>query len=135
MNPKYSLMVNEELDRLLDAGFIYPVLNSEWVFPMVIVPKKAGLDGKSKIRVCQDFRKLNEATKKDHYPIPFTDMVLDTVAGCEIYSFLDGYSRYNQIWIRQEDQLKTTLTTEWGVFAFRRMPFGLCLQEDAFWSL
>ena len=77
MNPKYSLMVKEEIDRLLEAGFIYPVLHSEWVSPIVIVPKKPGLDGKPKIRVFQDFRKLNEATKKDYYPIPFTNMVLD----------------------------------------------------------
>jgi transposase InsO family protein len=126
LNPKYSLMVKEEIDRLLEADFIYPVLTSEWVSSLVIVPKKLGVDKKPKIRVCQDFRKLNEATLKDHYPIPFTDMVLDIVASREAYSFLDGYSGYNQIWIREEDQLKTAFTTEWGVFAFRRMPFGLC---------
>jgi hypothetical protein len=119
MNPKYSLMVKEEIDKLLDAGFIYPVLNSEWVSPLVVVPKKPGLDGKPKIRICQDYRKLNEYTKKDHYPIPFTDMILDIVAGWELYSFMDGYSGYNQIWIKKDDQLKTAFTTEWGVFAFR----------------
>ena len=135
MNPKYSLMVKEEIDRLLEAGFIYPVLNSKWVSPIVTVPKKIGVDGKVKIRVCQDFRKLNEATKKDHYPIPFTDSVLDLVAGKEVYSFLDGYSGYNQVWIRDEDQLKTAFTTEWGVFAFRRMPFGLCNAPGMFQRL
>src|SRR5450759_588711 len=135
MNPKYSLMVKEEIDRLLAAGFIYPVLNSEWVSPIVTVPKKIGVDGKVKIRLGQDFRKLNEATKKDHYPIPFTDSVLDIVAGWEVYSFLDGYSGYNQVCIREEDQLKTAFTTEWGVFAFRRMPFGLCNAPGMFQRL
>ena len=55
LNPKYSLMVKEEIDRLLETGFIYPVNNSEWVSPIVVVPKKVGVDGKVKIRVCQDF--------------------------------------------------------------------------------
>jgi hypothetical protein len=81
LNPRYSLMVKEEIDRLLEAGFIYPVNNSEWVSPIVVVPKKVGADGKVKIRVCQDFRKLNSATKKDYFPLPFTDIILDHVAG------------------------------------------------------
>ena len=81
LNPKYSLMVKEEIDRLLEAGFIYPVNNSEWVSPIVVVPKKVGANGKVKIRVCQDFRKLNTATKKDYFPLPFTDMILDHVSG------------------------------------------------------
>ncbi|CAM6084743.1 unnamed protein product [Calypogeia fissa] len=96
-------MVKEELDRLLSAGIIYPVLNSESVSPIVVVPKKKGPDGKTKIRICQDFKKLNDAIVKDFYPLPFTDMVLDMVAGHEVYSFLDGYSGYNQIWIKKED--------------------------------
>lgn len=62
LNPKYSAMVKEELEKLLEAGFIYPVNNTEWVSPIVVVPKKVGKDGKVKIRVCQDFRKLNAAT-------------------------------------------------------------------------
>lgn len=126
LNPKYSLMVKEEIDRLLEAGFIYPVNNSEWVSPIVVVPKKTGADGKVKIRVCQDFRKLNAATKKDYFPLPFTDITLDHVAGQKLYSFLDGFSGYNQVPIRESDQLKTTFTTEWGTYAFNRMPFGLC---------
>ncbi|CAM6094053.1 unnamed protein product [Calypogeia fissa] len=134
MNPRYSLMVKEELDRLLEAGIIYPMLNSEWVSPIVIVPKKVDTDGKPKIRICQDFRKLNDATLKDFYPLPFTDIVLDIVAGHEVYSFLDGYSGYNQMWIK-EDQAKTAFTTEWGIFAFRRMSFGLCNAPGMFQRL
>ena len=126
LNPRYLLMVKEDIDRLLEAGFIYPIVNSEWVSPIVVVPKKVGADGKVKIRVCQDFRKLNVSTKKDYFPIPFTDIILDHVSSHECYSFLDGFSSYNQVFIRPEDQLKTTFTTKWGTFAFNRMPFGLC---------
>ena len=135
LNPKYSMLVKEELEKLLEAGFIYPVINSEWVSPIVIVPKKVGTDGKVKIRVCQDFRKLNAATKKDHFPLPFIDMVLDHVAGQECFSFLDGFSGYNQVSIRGEDQLKTTFTTDWGTYAFNRMPFGLCNAPGTFQRL
>lgn len=114
-------MVKEEIDKLLEIGFIYPVPYSEWVSPIVVVPKKNG-----KIRICQDFRKLNAVTKKDYFPLPFTDIILDAVAGHECYSFLDGFSGYNQIGIAVENQLKTTFTTDWGTFAYRVMPFGLC---------
>ena len=132
LNPKYSLMVKEEIDRLLEAGFIYPISNSEWVSPIVVVPKKVGADGKVKIRVCQDFRKLNTTTKKDYFPLPFTDIILDHVPRLECYSFLDGFSGYNQVFIRAKDQLKTIFTTKWGTFAFNRMPFGLCNAPGTF---
>jgi hypothetical protein len=132
LNPKYSLKVKEELDKLLDAGFIYPVKNSEWVSPIVVVPKKVGVDGKVKIRVCQDYRKLNEATKKDAYPLPFTDIILDHVAGHTVYTFLDGMSGYHQTFIKDGDQIYTTFITDWGTYAFRRMPFGLCNAPGTF---
>jgi hypothetical protein len=132
LNPRYSLMVKEEIDWLLEAGFIYRVNNSEWVSPIVVVSKKVGADGKVKIRVCQDFRKLNSATKKDYFPLPFTDIILDHVAGYQRYSFLDRSSGYNQVFIWMGDQLKTTFTTEWGTFAFNRMPFGLCNAPGTF---
>ena len=121
LNPKYSLLVKDEIEKLLEIGFIYPVPYSEWVSPIVIVPKKNG-----KIHICQDFKKLNNATKKDYFPLPFTDAILDAVAGHECYSFLDGFSRYNQIRIALEDQLKTTFTIAWGTFASLVMLFGLC---------
>ena len=69
---------------------------------------------------------LNTATRKDHFPLPFIDQMLDRLAGHEYYCFLDGYSGYNQIAIAPEDQEKTTFTCPYGTFAFRRMPFGLC---------
>ncbi|KAL4379251.1 hypothetical protein GQ457_02G022480 [Hibiscus cannabinus] len=77
-------------------------------------------------RVCMDYRKLNKATRKDHFPLPFIDQMLDRLAGKQFYCFLDGYSGYNQIAIAPEDQSKTTFTCPYGTFAFRRMPFGLC---------
>ena len=132
LNPKYSMLVKEEIDKLTEDGFIFSVLSSEWVSSIVIVPKKKGIDGVVNIRVCQDFKKLNAATRKDHYPLPFTDIVLDTVAGHSLFSFLDGYAGYNQISIREEDQLKTTFTTDWSTYAFRVMPFGLCNTPGTF---
>ena len=77
-------------------------------------------------RVCIDYRKLNNATRKDHYPLPFIDQMLGRLAGHSHYYFLDGYSSYNQIVIALEDQEKTTITCPYGTFSFRRMPFGLC---------
>ena len=77
--------------------------------------------------MCIDYKKLNIATRKDHYPLPFIDQMLDRLAGRHShFCFLDGYSRYNQIAIALEDQEKTTFTCPYGTFAFRRMPFGLC---------
>ena len=77
-------------------------------------------------RVCIDYRKLNASTRKDHFPLPFVDQMLERVVGHEFYCFLDGYSGYNQIEIALEDQEKTTVTRPFGTFALRKMPFGLC---------
>jgi len=90
MNPNLREIVKEELQKLLNAGFIYPISDSEWVSPLVIVPKKNG-----KWRVCVDYRALNKATQKDHFPLPFIDQVLDNLAGKKFFSFLDGFSGYN----------------------------------------
>ena len=79
-----------------------------------------------------NFRKLNKATRNDHFPLPFLDQMLDRPAGHEYYCFLDGYSGYNQIAIALEDQEKTTFTYPYGTFAFRRMPFGLCNAPGTF---
>ncbi|OAE21411.1 hypothetical protein AXG93_3954s1000 [Marchantia polymorpha subsp. ruderalis] len=122
LNPKYSLLVKEEIDKYLSAGIIYPGLSSEWISQIVIVPKK--LTGK--IRVCQDFGKLKAATRKNHHPLPFTDAVLDHVAGHECYSFVDEFFGYNQVSIREQDKDKTTFTTDWETYAYHKMPFVLC---------
>ena len=73
-----------------------------------------------------DYRKLNTTIRKDLYPLPFIDQMLDRLAWHSHYCFLDGNSGYNQISIAPEDQEKTTFTCPYGTFAFRRMPFGLC---------
>nr|GEZ77765.1 reverse transcriptase domain-containing protein [Tanacetum cinerariifolium] len=77
-------------------------------------------------RVCIDYRKLNEATRKDHFPLPFMDQMLERLAGNEYYCFLDGFFGYFQIPIDPRDQKKTTFTCPYGTFAYRRMPFGFC---------
>ena len=112
---------------------------------MQVVPKKGGttvIKTENNIllpsrtvtgwRICIDYRKLNKATRKDHFPLPFLDQMLDRLAGYEYYCFLDGYSSYNQIAIAPEDQEKTTFTCPYGTFAFRRMPFGLCNAPGTF---
>ena len=82
--------------------------------------------------MCIDYKKLNTATRNDHFPLPFIDQMLDRLAGHPHFCFLDGYSRYNQIAIAPEDQEKTTFTCPFGTFAFRRMPFGLCNAPGTF---
>ncbi|CAN6718907.1 unnamed protein product [Malus baccata var. baccata] len=77
-------------------------------------------------RVCIDYRKLNATIRKDHFPLPFLDQMLERLAGHSFYCFLDGYSGYNQIIIASDDQEKTTFTCPFGTFAYRRMPFDLC---------
>nr|XP_016509780.1 PREDICTED: RNA-directed DNA polymerase homolog [Nicotiana tabacum] len=77
-------------------------------------------------RVCMDYQKLNSATCKDHFSMPFIDQMLDRLARRSFYCFMDGYYRYNQINIALEDQEKTTFTCPYGTFAFSRMLFGLC---------
>ena len=122
-------MVKEEIDKLLDVGFIYEIEHTEWVSPIVIVPKKNG-----KLRVCVNLKKVNAATIRDHYPLPFTEHVLERVAaGKEAYSFLDGFSGYNQVLIDPCDQHKTAFATEWGTYAYRVvMPFGLTNAPNRF---
>eukprot|EP00253_Pinus_taeda_P036071 PITA_36071 len=121
MNPDLREIVKEELQKLLNVSFSYPISDSRWVSPLVIVPKKNG-----KWSVCIDYRELNKATLKDHFPLPFIDHVLDILAGKKYFSFLDGFSGYNQIQLEPEDQDKTTFTYPWRTFAYRVLPFGLC---------
>ena len=139
VNPRVWDAVKKEILKWLNAKIIYPISNSQWVSPVHVVPKKAGVTvtmnekGEeiqtrlpTKWRVCIDYRKRNSATKKDHFPLPFIDQILDRPAGSNYLCFLDGYSGYNQIAIHPNDQEKTTFTCPFGTFAFKRMPFGLC---------
>ncbi|GKA28540.1 reverse transcriptase domain-containing protein, partial [Tanacetum coccineum] len=83
-------------------------------------------------RVCIDYRMINDATRKDHFPLPFMDQMLERLAGNEYYCFLDGFSRYFQIPIDPQNQEKTTFTCPYGTFSYRRMPFGLCNAPGTF---
>ncbi|GJU81833.1 reverse transcriptase domain-containing protein [Tanacetum coccineum] len=134
-----------EVIKLLDAGMIYPISDSLWVSPIHCVPKKGGItvvanEDNELIptrlvtgwRVCIDYRKLNEATRKDHFPLPFMDQMLERLAGNKFYCFLDGFLGYFQIPIDTQDQEKTTFTCPYGTFAYRRMPFGLCNAPGTF---
>ena len=114
------IALKEEVDKLLEAGFIMPVNDAEWVSPVVVTPKKDG-----RWRICIDYKPLNALTKKDPYPLPFIDQVLDSVAGFERYSVCDGYSGYFQLNLAVEDQKKTTFITPWGCFCYYVLPFGL----------
>ena len=145
LNPTMKEVVRKEVLKWLDTGVIYPISDSAWVNPVQVVPKKGGttvIRTENNIllpsrtftgwRICIDYRKLNKATRKYHFPLPFLDLMLDRLAGHEYYCFLDGYSGYNQIAINPEDQEKTTFTCPYGTFAFRRMPFGLCNAPGTF---
>jgi hypothetical protein len=127
MNPNIKEIVKEELQKLFNAGFIYPISDSEWVSPLVIMPKTNG-----KWRVCVDYRALNKATQKDHFPLPFIDQFLDNLFGNFFFSFLDGFSGYNQITIATWDQDNTTFTIPWGTFSYKVLPFGLCNAPTTF---
>nr|GEZ67410.1 reverse transcriptase domain-containing protein [Tanacetum cinerariifolium] len=143
-NPKIPDVIKKEVEKLFDAGLIYPISDSPWVSPVHCVPKKGGMTvitNEKKLvptilvtgwRVCIDYRKLNEATRKDHFPLPFMDQMLERLAGNEYYYFLDGFSGYFQILINPMDQEKTTFTCLYGTFAYKRMPFGLCNAPGTF---
>jgi hypothetical protein len=94
--PNCVIVVKQAIDKLLAIGFIQFVEETTWLSPIVVVPKKNG-----KLRISIDFRKLNAATKKDSYPLPFTYEVLNTITWYEPYPFLDGYFGYHQIFIVQ----------------------------------
>ena len=106
LNPNMREVAKKEIIKWLDTGIIYPIFDSRWVSPTQVVPKKFTLtivknDQGELIptrtptgwRVCIDYRKLNAVTRKDHFPLPFIDQILEKLAGQSFYCFLDGYSR------------------------------------------
>ena len=116
LNPLVKDVVRKEVLKWLNACFIYAISDSSWVSPVHVVPKKGGFtvikNEKNELiptrtvtgwRVCIDYRKLNTTTRKDHFPMPFIDQMLDKLAGHPHFYFLDGYSGYNQIAIAHED--------------------------------
>jgi hypothetical protein len=138
-------VVKKEVLKLLKVGVIYPVSDSEWASPIQVVPKKGGMtvirNEKNELipqqiitsrRMCIDYQKLNKATRKDHFLLPFIDEMLERLANHSFFCYLDGYSSYHQIPIHPNDQSKTTLTCPYGSFAYRRMSFGLCNAPASF---
>ena len=139
LNPHMKEVVRIKVLKLLQVGIIYPISDSTWVSPTQMVPKKSGVTTvknekgeelstrlTTDWRLCIDYRRLNEVTRKYHFPLPFIDQLLERVSRHPFYCFLDGYSGYFQIEIAPEDQEKTTFTCPFGTYAYRRMPFGLC---------
>ncbi|GJX97388.1 reverse transcriptase domain-containing protein [Tanacetum coccineum] len=132
-------VVKKEIVKLLDTGIIYQISDSPWVSPIHCVPKKGGITVVTNEndelvltrtvtgwQVCIDYRKLNEATAKDHFPFPFMDQMLERLAGNKYLCFLDGFSGYFKILIDPMDHKKTTFTCPFGTYVYRRMHFGLC---------
>ena len=132
-------VVRNEILKLLEACIIYPIADSQWVSHVHCLPKKGGItfvpNDKNELipqrivigcRMVIDFHKLNKATRKDHYPLPFIDQMLERLSKHTHFCFLDGYSGFSQIPVSKDDQEKTTFTCPFGTFAYRRMPFGLC---------
>nr|GEW06461.1 reverse transcriptase domain-containing protein [Tanacetum cinerariifolium] len=145
VNPKIHDVIKQEVIKLLEAGIIYPISDSPWVSPVHCVPKKRGFtlvenEDNELIptrlvtgwRVCIDYRKLNEATRKDHFPLPLMDQMFERLAGNQYYCVLDGFSGYFQIPIDPKDQEITMFTCPYGTFAYRCMPFGLCNTPGTF---
>ena len=145
LNPQILYVVKKEVTKLLQAGIIYPISDSTWVSLIQVVPKKSGITVikneheeliptrvQNNWRVCIDYRLLNQATLKDHFPLPFIDQMLDCLAGKTHYYFLDGFSGYFHIFIASEDQHKTTFTCPFRTFAYRRMLYGLCNAPGTF---
>ncbi|XP_013607832.1 PREDICTED: uncharacterized protein K02A2.6-like [Brassica oleracea var. oleracea] len=145
LNPNLKDVVKKEIMKLLETGVIYVISDSNWVSPVHVVPKKGGItvitNEKTELiptrtvtghRMCIDFRKLNVVTRKDHFPLPFIDHMLERLVNHPFYCFLDGYLGFFQIPIHPDDQEKTTLTCPYGTFAYRRMSFGLCNAPEIF---
>ncbi|XP_039014758.1 uncharacterized protein LOC120144864, partial [Hibiscus syriacus] len=120
MRPEMLLQIKEEVMKQINAGFLQASKYPEWVANIVPVPKKNG-----KVRMCVDYRDLNKASPKDSFPLPHIDTLVDNTAGHAWFSFMDGFSGYNQIKMNPEDMEKTTFITMWGTFCYKVMPFGL----------
>jgi hypothetical protein len=118
--PKMKAIASE-LHRKENAGFIREIKASTWVTNPVIVPKK----NTDVQQVCVDYTSLNKHCPKDPFPLPRIDQIIDSTAGCTRLSFLDAYSGYNQIKLKQEDEEKTAFITPYDVFCYQVMPFGL----------
>ena len=120
MRIEWLLKIKEEVTKQLKVRFIKPVHQAKWIASVVPIPKKDG-----KVRMCVDFRDLNKACPGDDFPLPHIDVLVDNTTGSALMSFMDDFSGYNQIKMDPKDKLKTTFTTEWGIYCYIVMPFRL----------
>jgi hypothetical protein len=120
MSEDRILAAKAEVQRLLDAKVIKEVKYSEWLANVVLVPKK-----NEKMRMCIDFIDLNKACKKEPFLLPRIDASVDKAAGRKRFSLLDCFSGYHQIWLKKEDEEKTSFTTPFGTYCYTRMSEGL----------
>ncbi|KAA3458938.1 RNA-directed DNA polymerase (Reverse transcriptase), Ribonuclease H-like protein [Gossypium australe] len=120
MRLEMLLKIKEEVKKQFDAGFLQVSKYLEWVANIVPVPKKDG-----KVRMCVDYHDLNRVSPKDNFPLPHIDTLVDNTAKHSLFSFMDGFSGYNQIKMAPKDMEKTTFVTMWGTFCYKVMPFGL----------
>ncbi|UYV65651.1 hypothetical protein LAZ67_3004955 [Cordylochernes scorpioides] len=120
VSAKERTIIKDQIDEMLEEGIIRQS-SSPWSFPVILVKKRDG-----KYRFCVDYRKLNEVTVKDVYPIPRIDDVMDTLQGSKYFSAIDLKSGYWQVEIEERDKEKTAFTTAHGLYEFNVMPFGLC---------
>ena len=120
MRIEWLLKIKEEVNKQLKVGFIKPVHQAKWIANVVLLPKKD-----KKVRMCVDFRDLNKACPKDDFPLIHIDVLVDNSMGSALMSFIDVFSRYNQIKISPKDMTGTTFTTEWKIYCYTVMLFGL----------
>lgn len=140
-----SEVVRKEVLKLLEVGILYQKSDSQRVIPVCVVPNNRGLtvvkNEKGEYvakhvekgwRMFIDYRKLNKATQKDHFPLPFIDQMLESLASHSYFFYLDGYSGFFEIPIHPDDQKNTTFTFPYGIFTYHRILFGLCNSPATF---
>ncbi|KAL0420544.1 UNVERIFIED_CONTAM: Retrovirus-related Pol polyprotein from transposon gypsy [Sesamum latifolium] len=113
-------IIEEEVSKQMEAGYISEVQYTDWLANVVVVPKASG-----KWRMCTDFTDLNKACSKDPYPLPRIDLLVDSTAGYELFSMMDAYQGYHQIFMAEEDRIKTSFITDRGIYCYNVMPFSL----------
>jgi hypothetical protein len=113
--------IKKELAKLLVAGFIREVFHPEWLANPVLIRKK----NTNEWRMCVDYTDLNKHCPKDPFGLPRIDRVIDSTASSDLLCFLDCYSGYHQIAIKEEDQKKTAFITPFGAYCYTTMSFGL----------
>ena len=120
MRTKWLLKIKKEATKQLKVGFIKLVNQAKWIANVMPIPKKDGM-----VRMCVDFRDLNKACPKDNFRLPHINVFVDNTKGSPLMSFMDGFSGYSQVKMALKDITKATLTTEWGIYCYTIMLFGL----------